>query len=224
MTFCQFGSCIIECNPNAPNGVTMRGYFDIHDLAERLASSRLQRFGGAFPNAWSVAKHSVAVSKVMHVMLGSPQMALHGLLHDAPEAFLGDICGPLKGMLGPSVVKLEQDLQDKVYAMLHMAHMGANTYHPSTVKYYDKQCLIFEIRELQKSTATEGDQGLAPARTAWLAEQDIDEATQKCFAEVQALDRDKMRLATYRDDVVRAKFYQKEFVRQFHKLTTELLK
>jgi hypothetical protein len=79
----------------------------VPDIAWAL--SRICRFGGHSPCHDSVAQHSVIVSQILEdkeVGPGVGALPLLGLLHDAAEAYVGDVIGPLKHAL-PDLMAIE---------------------------------------------------------------------------------------------------------------------
>ncbi len=64
----------------------------IEDIVHSLAL--INRFNGAAIFPYSVAQHSLYVAR----LLPSP-LKLHGLLHDAAEAYVGDMVSPLKKIM-----------------------------------------------------------------------------------------------------------------------------
>lgn len=73
----------------------------IDDIARSL--SRICRFGGHSSAFYSVAQHSVLIAA-----LCKPAFGQWALMHDAAEAYLGDVIKPLKVLLEPHYRLIEE--------------------------------------------------------------------------------------------------------------------
>jgi len=110
----------------------------IQDIASHL--SRIQRYNGILakcsdqPMGLSVGIHSLMVAKLLP---GS--LKLQGLLHDATEAYMGDLVGPLKDII-PEFKEIENNL---MLAIMQKFDLGFPL-HP-LVKEMDKRCLAAEM-------------------------------------------------------------------------------
>lgn len=80
---------------------------DIDDIATAL--SRICRFGGHSNVTYTVAQHSVLVMHLVSKVF--PSINLEALLHDASEAYLGDVISPLKHIIGNSYRTLEHSFE-----------------------------------------------------------------------------------------------------------------
>ena len=81
--------------------------FAIEDIAHHL--SMLCRFNGASKYFYSVAEHSYLVSH--HI---KDDLKAAALLHDAAEAYVGDLISPLKSLL-PEFKAIEDNIQSAIY-------------------------------------------------------------------------------------------------------------
>lgn len=96
----------------------------IEDIAHAL--SNICRFGGHTFLHYSVAQHSWAVSQIV-----PEQDALCGLLHDATEAYIGDMVSPLKHAI-PKFKEVEQRLWEVI-----CEKFGLDNTMPASVKTAD---------------------------------------------------------------------------------------
>lgn len=84
----------------------------ITDIAVGLSNTC--RYAGQREEFYSVAEHSVLVALMVARDGGSRQDQMQALLHDATEAFMGDINAPLKSLL-PDFKAIENKLSAKIY-------------------------------------------------------------------------------------------------------------
>jgi len=108
---------------------------DIQDITHAL--SLICRYNGHCDHFYSVAQHSVLVSELV-----PKQYALDGLLHDAAEAYIGDIPPPIKKEL-PKFQEAERRLE-----VLIAEVFGVSFPIPAVVKTADSALLAAESIQL----------------------------------------------------------------------------
>ena len=108
--------------------------FTIEDIAHGL--SNICRYSGQCNGFYSVAEHSLLVSETV---IG---FELEALMHDAAEAFLGDITRPLKQML-PDYKRIEGEVERAIFS-----RFGIQTPIPREVKQADLRVLAAEQRQI----------------------------------------------------------------------------
>lgn len=109
--------------------------FTIEDIAHGLGMT--SRFGGQCKRFYSVAEHSICAS--FHV---APEFAFAALMHDAAEAFIGDIPRPLKSLL-LDYQRLERDIETAV-----LGRFDLTLPLPAEVKSIDLVMLATEQRQI----------------------------------------------------------------------------
>ena len=116
---------------------------DISVLDIAHALSQICRFGGHTRQFYSVAQHSVGVADLL-----PQEFKLYGLLHDAAEAYLGDMVQPLKRMPHNSE---NRELEVGMLAKIHIA-FGLDPYPSQTaaaaIHEADLMMLATERRDL----------------------------------------------------------------------------
>jgi 5'-nucleotidase len=116
---------------------------DPDDIAHAL--SLICRYGGHVTRYYSVAEHSVLLSHAV-----APEDALWALLHDAAEAYVGDMVRPLKYLI-PRFRAIERELM-----VVICDRFGLNPVCPAAVKAADTRIMIDERATL-----------LAPSQQPW---------------------------------------------------------
>lgn len=112
------------------------GDFDIEDIAHHL--SMVTRYGGALDHHYSVAQHSWLVSYA-----SAPGDQLWGLLHDASEAYIGDMVSPAKrGM--PEYKRIEKRIME---AMCEQFELSPE--EPASVRRADREVYLAEEKRFR---------------------------------------------------------------------------
>lgn len=114
------GKKFFPCNPRIED-------VDVEDIAHAL--SHICRFGGHSSRFYSVAEHSIVAS-----VLCPDEFKLKGLLHDAAEAYLGDVPSPMKT---GSQADTERVLLNMIFKRFGVASGGDDV-----VKRVDKKILF----------------------------------------------------------------------------------
>ena len=152
-----------------------RNVFDIKDIA--VALSRECRFQNHTDYPYSVAQHSVLVS------LNCPDAPLEGVMHDAPEAYLGDIPTPLKRTLRERGVTFLDDLEARTLEEMSKQY-GFRYPLPPSVKEIDRRMLATEVRDLMGGSWDTGVTPFAFKIEPWVPEY-AEERFLKRFWELQ---------------------------------------
>lgn len=112
----------------------------IPDIVHAL--SRLCRFTGHAKTFYSVAEHCCKMHDHAAFMYADPTMAYEALLHDAHEAYVGDVSAPLKRLL-PGY----KELQERVDLLIRSKY-GLSSHMPDAIRQMDLAILMTERNSL----------------------------------------------------------------------------
>jgi hypothetical protein len=113
--------------------------FSLADIAHALA--RINRFNGQTSRPYSVAEHSLLVANLV-----DPEFQKEALMHDASEAYLGDLITPIK-----REITLYQDIENEFQEVIS-AKFGLLFPIPEEVHLADIQALYLERQQLRPNT------------------------------------------------------------------------
>jgi uncharacterized protein len=111
---------------------------DINDIA--IALGNVCRFGGHTSTFYSVAQHCTTMVGIV-----PPELKKVALLHDASEAYLGDVIKPLKVLLGDAYGELEYKFNRAIFDRFCVPFALLERIRP-----HDRQLLEVEHLWLQK--------------------------------------------------------------------------
>jgi 5'-deoxynucleotidase YfbR-like HD superfamily hydrolase len=155
---------------------------EIGDIARALANQC--RFGGHCRVFYSVAQHSVIVSELVEARGGDAEDVFAALMHDAGEAYLGDMPHPLKhrSPLGAAFKEAENHLERAL-----QDHFAIKPGVPE-IKRADRALLATERRAFSAETwhwpELEGVEPVGLELTAWSP----DEAARAFLARFEELE------------------------------------
>ena len=113
----------------------------IEDIAHALS---LQcRFNGHCSDFYSVAEHSLRVSRLVEWLGNTRDVVMTALLHDAAEAYIGDIVSPLKKEL-PDFTSIERVVESAIAERFSLLYP-----FPEVVHRIDKEVLSLEFATLR---------------------------------------------------------------------------
>lgn len=121
----------------------------IEDLAAALA--QLNRWGGRVPVPYNVARHSVDTVRLARADGASREIQYECLMHDVTEAFVGDVCAPIKAAL-PDLRDLERNLRARLAPRWCLALV-----EPPVVHEYDQMAAKAELEYVRSDRAQAQD-------------------------------------------------------------------
>ncbi|MEM7619519.1 MAG: hypothetical protein AAF228_03505 [Pseudomonadota bacterium] len=122
----------------------------IQDIATGLA--KICRFAGATTSFYSVAQHSILVAEIVLINTKDYKKAFYALLHDAHEAFVGDITMPAKcainNAIGWDVIAAITEQADEAIFRSFGLKYPIDEATTNAIKQADRMALATERRDV----------------------------------------------------------------------------
>jgi uncharacterized protein len=115
---------------------------DILDIAQGL--SQTCRFSGQSLHFYSVAEHCVLISRKV-----PKEYALHALLHDAAEAYIGDMTAPLKYLLSSAGENMYRDTENRIMEAISSKY-GFPSKKPDVIHEADLRMFATEATHIMR--------------------------------------------------------------------------
>lgn len=116
----------------------------IEEIAHSLA--QINRFTGHAKRPYSVAEHSLLVAYIAASEGATPVQQLAALLHDAHEAYVGDLASPAKWAIGQPWETFEHGQEVAVHNALGIR--STMVAHRASIRRWDLIALATERRDL----------------------------------------------------------------------------
>lgn len=116
----------------------------IEEVAHSLAL--INRFTGHTHRPYSVAEHSLLVLHIARIEGASPAAQMAALLHDAHEAFVGDVSSPVKWTVGEPWDAFEHGQATALQSAFQVR--STMVAHRASVRRWDLTALATERRDL----------------------------------------------------------------------------
>lgn len=133
---------------------------DIHILDIAHALSNICRFGGHSSSFYSVAEHSIILAEILERQGADKMTVLAALLHDATEAYLGDMPRPITA----SLFHLDDNCYRNKFVMLNefitFTRFNLDGADWESISNRDRRLCITEAKQLglwNKQWADQGD-------------------------------------------------------------------
>jgi len=123
------------------------------DIAHSLAYQC--RFSGHTRKFYSVAQHCVIAARHTMETMQDPTLAMHCLLHDSEEAYLGDMIRPLKAFAARDKMEWYRELEETVKRTIYESLFGVHLSPPTQgqIEYIhriDLRLLAAEARSVMR--------------------------------------------------------------------------